>query len=248
MVTIGGIISGIDMVRLIGEDFELIDDTEPDTDCGVIGVASVMNSIVSLRASGLVQQGAVESVIIHPPGSINFAIGRVEVEDDDDELRLLPESLVLVTCIVFSTIANPSCSETSLVTDRSSSLLSRIKLAKEDAIRFVFEFIVVVSGTVSNPTSSVIDLPPSVTLTLEFALLLLYDNIVGLGRMRMVVSQEIFLLERLDADDSDAATRENARRSFAVGVGRCPLMLLFPLSSPVSSDWNRRGSIETKIS
>ena len=190
--------SGIDKVRLIGFDFELVD-TDPDTDCGVIGVVSAINSIVNFRASGLVQQGAVERVTMHPPGSRNFANWRME------------SLALLFACIIFPTIANPSSSEMCSVIDWNSSLLSRIKLAKEvmGALKGAFRLDIVVSGTVSNPASSVMD-PPAFAFPSPVALRL--DDIIdGFGMMRIVVSQEFFLFERLDVDASDPATRENIR-------------------------------------
>ena len=213
VVTIGGIISGIDNVLLITLDLEV--ETDPDKDpvcdCGDIGMMAVMNSVVSLRASWLVHEVAVERVTKHPPGSTNFASGMDEV--------LLPElSLLMFTSIFFSITANPSRSETSSAIDRSSSLLSRIKLANDVTaategalVRYTFEFefvVDVVSGTVSNSRSSVtvtptrtlpLPFPSAFAYTFALVLLLFGDIVVGFGRTRMV-SQRF---------DSDAATREN---------------------------------------
>ena len=189
VVTVGGIISGMDSVLLMALALEV--DTDPDFDCGGIGIMAVMNSVVSIMASWLVHEVAVERVTKHPPGSTNFASGM------DEELSLLQ-----FIFIFFSITANPSCSETSSAIDRSSSLLSRIKLANDVVtaatkgafVRCIFDFefeftVDLVSGTVSNSRSSVtVPFPSAFVFVFAFAVVLLFGDVivVGFGRTRMV--------------------------------------------------------------
>lgn len=223
VVTTGGIISGIDNVRLMGDDLEVAMDPDTDPDCGVIGAISVINSVVILRASWLAQEVAVERVTKHPPGSTNFAIGIFS----------------LLTATTFSRTVSPSCSLMIFVVDWSSSELASMKLAN-DVIGttegviwpFVLEFADdFVSGTVSNSFSPVID-PPALTLRLPLviplAFLLLGNNNVGIGRMSIVSLQSLFF-ERFEVDESVPATKEKT----------CPFS--FSLS-----DENRLGIAERK--
>ena len=118
VVTTGGTISGMDSVLLIGIDFMVLY-SDPDTDpnCGIIGRISVMNSVVILRDSWLVQEEPTERVTKHPPGRTNFAIGM-----DNCVLSLF-------TLIVLSTTFSCPRSLTSFIIDWSSSGPARMKLA-----------------------------------------------------------------------------------------------------------------------
>lgn len=226
----------------------------------------VMNSTIWLRVFWFVQGREVERVTKHPPGRTNFANGRdVDVDDDVDDDVVVVVLAPLFNCIFVSSTINPSWSETSSATNRSSSRLFRTKQANEVTgattgdvflFVFVFVFVFVVSDTVSNSRSSSIDPPP---LALPLTLLLplpLFGIIVMFGRTRIVSEQLLFELWLLVVDDNDDnganddATRENARRPtvvaflfvFVFAVIDCSLMLpVLILLSMESSDRNLRG-------
>lgn len=174
----------------------------------VIGV--VINSITCLRVLLFVVQGwDVVRVTKHPPGRTNFANDDDDFCNDDNDF-----------CIFVSSTTNPSFSEMSSVINRNSSVLFKIKTTNE--VVFVFAFIVLlVRDTVSNSCSIVPVIDPPLTLP--------FDDIFIVGS-KMIVSELSFTIPLLVSSlltDVDGATNEYDL-----------MLLLLPLLSTVSSDWN----------